>query len=71
MLQVRHAVHHDLKRNGDLLLHLFGGAARPLGDDLDVVVGHVGIRFDGQAVERDQPQTNSRMAMTSDQESGC
>ena len=53
MLQVRDAVHHDFDRDGDLLLHFFGGAAGPLGDDLDVVVGDVRIRFDRQVVEGD------------------
>ena len=32
--QVRDAVHHGFERNGDLLLHFLGGAARPLGDHL-------------------------------------
>ena len=40
------AVHLDLDRDRDLLLDIFGGAARPLGDDLNVVIGHVRIRFD-------------------------
>ena len=63
---VRHAVHHDLKRNRDLLLHLFGGDSRPLRDDLDVIVRDVGIGFDGKLVERDRtPPTNSRTAAAS------
>ena len=40
-----------LDRNGDLLLHFFGGAAGPLRDDLNVVAGHVRIRFHRQIVE--------------------
>ena len=44
----------NFDRDGDLLLHFFGGAARPLRDDLDIVIGHVGIGFDGQVVERDR-----------------
>ena len=40
-------------RNRDLLLHFFGRAARPLRDDLDVVVGHVRIGFHRQIVKRD------------------
>ena len=54
--QMRHvgdARHLDLDGDGDLLLDFFGGAAGPLGDDLDVVVGDVGIGFDGQVVEGD------------------
>jgi hypothetical protein len=38
--------------NRHLLLDLLGGDARPLRDDLDVVVGHVGISFDRQLMER-------------------
>ena len=51
MLHVRDAGERDLKRHGDLLLDLLGGAARPLRDDGDVVVGDVGIGFDGQVVK--------------------
>ena len=51
MLQVRQPVHHDFDGNRDLLLHLFGGAAGPLRNDLDVVVGYVGISFHGQRYE--------------------
>ena len=53
MLHVRDAGHLDLDGDGDLLLNLFGGASGPLRDDLDVVVGDVGVGFDGQVVERD------------------
>ena len=38
----------DFQRNSDLLLHLFGGAPRPLRDDLDVVVRDVRIGFHRQ-----------------------
>ena len=51
---VRDAVHGDFQRDGDLLLDLFGGNSRPLRDDLDVVVGHVGIGFDGKLMEGDR-----------------
>ena len=51
-VQVRDAVHHDLERNGNLLFHFFGGAAGPLRDDLDVVVGDVRIGFHRQIVKR-------------------
>src|SRR5580693_2603267 len=53
MREVRQPVHLDFDGNGDLLLDLFGGAAGPLGDDLDVVVGDVGIGLDGKVVEGD------------------
>src|SRR5580700_459789 len=51
MRYMRHAIHHDLKRYRDLLLHLFGGDSRPLRNDFHVVVRHVGIGFDGQLME--------------------
>ncbi len=43
----------DFDRYRDLLLHLFGCAARPLGNHLDVVVGYVGIRLHREIMERD------------------
>ena len=49
---LRDAVHDDFERDGDLLLDLLGRDARPLRDDLDVIVGHVRIGVDGQMVER-------------------
>ena len=54
MRHVRNAVHGDFERNGDLLLDLLGGDAGPLRDDLDVIVRHVGIGFDGKLMERDR-----------------
>ena len=48
---VGNAVHLDFKRNRDLLLDLLGGNAGPLGDDLHIVVGDVGIGFHGQLME--------------------
>src|ERR1017187_6894451 len=52
MRQVRHAVQFHLQRYRNLLLHLFRRMSRPLGDHLRVRVGHVGIRFDRQVMER-------------------
>jgi len=43
----------DFERDGDLLLDLFGGAARPLRDDVDVVVGDVGVGLDGEVMKGD------------------
>ena len=53
MRQVRNAGHLNLDRHGDLALDLFGAAARPLRDDLHIVVGHIGIGLDGQIAKRD------------------
>ena len=53
MGHVRDAGHLDLDGRGDLLLDLFGGAAGPLGDDLNVVVGDVGVGLDGKVMEGD------------------
>ena len=47
------AVHDGFQRDGDLLLDLLGRDARPLRDDVDVIVGHIGIGFDGKAMEGD------------------
>src|SRR5579871_2940698 len=52
MFEMRDAVHHDLDGNSDLLFHFFSGASGPLGDDLDVIVGDVGVGFDRQIVKR-------------------
>src|SRR5271165_4514552 len=49
---MRNSVHHDFDRNCNLLFHLLSRAARPLRNDVDVVVGHVRIRFDGQIGKR-------------------
>ena len=53
MVHVRDAGHSDLQRHRHLLFHLFGCAARPLRDYLNVVIGDVRIRFHGQIVKRD------------------
>ena len=52
MGHVRDAVQFHFQRNGDLLLHFFGRMPGPLGDDLRVGVGDIGIGFDGQIVKR-------------------
>ena len=54
MGQVRQSVHLDFDGDRDLLLNFFGGAAGPLGDDLDVIVGDVRIGFDRQVVKGDR-----------------
>ena len=47
------AAHLDFNGDGDLALDFFGGAAGPLGDDLDVVVGDVWVCLNGEATEGD------------------
>jgi hypothetical protein len=41
------------RRNGgrSLLLHLLGRDARPLRNDLDIVVGHIWICLDGELMK--------------------
>ena len=51
MRKVGNAGHLNLDRHRDLALNFFSAAARPLGDDLNIVVGYVGIGFDGQVAE--------------------
>ena len=43
----------DFDGDGDLLLGFFGGSAGPVRDDVDVVVGDVGVGFDGEILEGD------------------
>ena len=63
MSQVRNPGHLYLYRDRDLALDFFGAAAGPLGDDLDVVIGHIGIRFDRQIAERnDSPRRHNQNA---------
>ena len=52
MHHVRDSVHRGFERNRYLLLDLFRRDSRPLGDDLNVVVRHIRIGFDGKPVER-------------------
>ena len=44
--------HLNLDRHSHLPLDLLGRAARPLRDDLHVIVGDVGIGLDGQRAKR-------------------
>ena len=53
MREVRETVHLNFDGDGDLLLDFFGGAAGPLRNDLDVVVGDIRIGFDRKGVEGD------------------
>jgi hypothetical protein len=51
MREVGDSVQLGLDGNGDLLLDFFGGTAGPLGDDPDVLVGHIGVRLNRQVVK--------------------
>ena len=50
---MRQASHLHLERDADLLLYFFGSAARPLRDDLDIVVGNVGVSLDRKVLKSD------------------
>src|SRR5258708_34160189 len=66
MRQMCDSVHLRLDRDRDLLLDLLGGMARPLRDDARVDVGDVGVRFDGQIVERDHAPEEQHHAKAHD-----
>src|SRR5271167_5237021 len=68
MHNLRDTVHDDFKRNGDLLLDLFRRNTWPLGNDLDVVVGYVGISLDRQPFERNYPSSEKQQCETQHQE---
>src|SRR5260370_9595646 len=54
MVQVRDSWHLNLSRNCHLLFDMFRGVSRPLGDDVDIVVGDIRIRLNREVVERDR-----------------
>src|SRR5208283_66310 len=54
MSQMRQTVHLNLNRDGDLFFHFLRRATWPLRDDLDVVIGNVGIGFNRQVVKGDR-----------------
>jgi len=68
MDDVRNAVHYDFERNRDLLFDLFRRNPWPLCNDLDVVVGHVGIGLDGQPLERNNPAGEKDQRQTKDEQ---
>ncbi len=70
MRDSRNAVHHGFKRDGDLLLDLLRGDAGPLSDDIDVVVGNVGICLDGQPMEGDDAPGEQKNSDRQEQEGG-
>ncbi len=53
MCQMRNAGHLNFHRHRHLALDLLGAAPRPLGNDLDVIVGDVRIGLDRQVAEAD------------------
>ena len=68
MRKVGQPIHLQLKGNGNLALHLLGGAARPLGNDIDVIVGNVRIGLNREPVKRDDSPDEQQDAETQDQE---
>lgn len=52
---MRNPRHLDFQRNGDVALHLLGGLARVLRDDVDEGRDRVRIGLDVQAHETDEP----------------
>src|SRR5437763_4148141 len=53
----------------DLLLYFFARTAGPLRDDLDIVIRHVRISFDGKILERDGAPSEKQYAYRDDQQS--
>ena len=50
---MRDSSHLDFSRNRNLFFDVFSGMAGPLGDDVHVIVGNIGIGIDGKIVKRD------------------
>jgi hypothetical protein len=67
MGQVRNAGHLDFDGNRDLAFDLLGAAPRPLRDDLDVVVGNVGIGLNGQSAEREDAPNSEQQNSAKDE----
>src|SRR5580700_11386595 len=53
MHDMRDAVHHNFKRDRDLLLNLFRRNSWPLRNNFDVVIRYVGIGLNRQMTESD------------------
>ena len=68
MHDVRDAVHHDFKRNRDLLFDLLRRNPGPLSDDLDVVVGYIGISLNGKATERNDAPSEKQQGEPQDEQ---
>ena len=69
--EVGDAVHHVFEGDRDLLLHLLGRPAGPLGDDPGVIVGDVGIGLDREMVEGNMPPPEEKEARRPAQSAGC
>src|SRR3974390_1161948 len=65
---VGNTIHNGFEGDGHLLLDLLGGDARPLRDDLDIVVGNIGIGFDGKLVEGESTPKNQENGNGEDNE---
>ena len=62
------SVHYSFERNRNLLFHLLSRNSRPLGDDLNVIVGDIGVGLDGEIVERDDAPCKKDERKTKHQE---
>src|SRR5581483_4783078 len=67
MREVGNPGHLDFDRYCNLALDLFGTAAGPLRDDLNVIVGYVRIGLDGQVFERDNTPCREHKHATENQ----
>src|ERR1700752_2242188 len=67
MGHVGNAGHLNLDGCGDLLLDLFGGTTGPLCDDLNVVVGDVGIGLDWKIMEGHDSPAEEHDSKTEDE----
>jgi hypothetical protein len=65
------AGHRDLQRHGDEALDLLGRAARRLGGDLHLHVGHVGEGIDRQLARRVQAEGQQHERATTTTTSRC
>ena len=67
---MRDSSHLNFGRDRHLLFNVFCGMPRPLGDDIDVIIGDVWIGFDREIVERDCTPSEKQDRQPK-QESGC
>ena len=64
MQQGGNPIHLDLDGNRHLLLHFLRRAARPLRDHLHPGIGHIGIGFYRQPLERNNPADKKKNAQS-------
>ena len=65
---MRNAGHLHFDGNGYLLLDFLGGAAWPLCDDLNIVVGDIGVGFHREILERNGTPSQEDDANDQDQQ---